>query len=143
MNKLILSLALLTMTTTSAFADKDYYPPIRDKITKAECGACHMAFPARLLPATSWKKIMQGLSDHFGEDASLDPETAKHITSYFMKNSEKGRFRNPALRITELRWFVKEHRDHEVSRRAKKRAGTMSNCKACHRGADRGNFDDD
>jgi len=143
MKKLILSLALATLTSSAALADKDYYAPIKDKVTKAECGACHMAFPAGLLPATSWKKIMQGLSDHFGEDASLDPKTNKHITSYFMKHSEKGRFRNPAQRITELRWFVKEHRDHEVSQRAKKRAGTMSNCKACHRGADRGNFDDD
>ncbi len=142
MKKTVLTLALLVFAAPVAFADGQSYTPVRDKVTKTECGACHMAFPARLLPATSWKKIMTDLSDHFGEDASLDEETTKHITDYFMKNSEKGKFRNPAMRITELRWFVNEH-NHEVSRRAKKKAGTMSNCKACHAGAERGYFDDD
>ncbi len=142
MKKVILTLALLVVATPAALADGKSYAPIRDKITKTECSACHMAFPAGLLPAASWKKIMLNLSDHFGEDATLDEKTTKHITNYFIKKSDKGKFRNPALRITELRWFVNEH-NHEVSRKAKKKAGTMSNCKACHSGADRGYFDDD
>ncbi len=143
MKKMLLAALLLGFMAPSAFASDDYFPPVKDKITLKECGACHLAFSPRFLPGSSWKKIMEGLSDHFGEDASLDEETTQHITRYFLKNSSRGRYRNPALKITELRWFVKEHRDHEVSARAKKKAGTMSNCKACHRGAERGYFDDD
>src|SRR5512145_3377199 len=41
-----------------------------------ECGACHIAYPPRFLPAESWREIMIGLDDHFGSDASLDARTA-------------------------------------------------------------------
>ncbi len=142
MKKTALAAALSALLLSPALASDDYFPPVRDEIVKKECGACHLAFSASFLPASSWKKIMQGLSDHFGEDASLDDETARHITDYFMKNSEQGNFRNAAMKITELRWFVKEHRK-EVSRKAREKAGSMANCKACHRDAERGYFDDD
>ena len=36
-----------------------------------ECASCHMAFPPGLLPAASWKKMMSGLDQHFGADASI------------------------------------------------------------------------
>ena len=39
---------------------------------KAECGSCHVAYPAQLLPATSWQRLMKGLDKHFGTDASVD-----------------------------------------------------------------------
>ncbi len=133
---------MLVATAMTASADGKRYGTIRDKVTREECGACHLAYPAGFLPAVSWKKIIGNLPDHFGDDASLDEETTKHVLNYYLKHSRHGKFRNPAMRITELRWFVREHR-HEVSRRARKRAGTMSNCQACHRGAARGYFDDD
>jgi len=118
---------------------------VTDKVVKEECSACHMAYPAGFLPAESWKTIMGNLDNHFGGDASLDDQTVQHITDYLVKNaSRRIRFKKgqPPLRISKLRWFVRQHK-WEVSRRAKKRAGTMSNCTACHSGADKGYFGDD
>lgn len=135
---------MLATLATSVQADENY-GSIKDKTVKTECGACHMAYQPAFLPAQSWQAIMSDLTNHFDEDASLDAETAQKITSYLVKNAGRSRRYKkgkPPLRITKLRWFVSEHRG-EVSRRAMKRAGTMSNCVACHRGAEKGYYDDD
>ena len=143
MKKSLIFAAAIMLAPLTASADDDNYRPIRDNLVKKECGACHLAFQAGLLPAKSWKSIMNGLEDHFGEDASLDKKTARHITDYLVRNAGRDRGAKASNRITELRWFVHEHRDHEVSARARKKAGTMANCIACHKGADKGYYDDD
>ncbi len=142
MKKILLAAVAFSLLPVMASAGDDNYRPIRDETVKKECGACHLAFQPGLLPASSWKAIMGGLGDHFGEDASLDEETARHITDYLMRNSGRDKRGKAPLRITELRWFVHEHKK-EVSARAMKKAGTMANCAACHRGADKGYYDDD
>ena len=49
---------------------------------KAECAsACHGAFHPTLLPASSWKRVIANLEEHFGDDASLDDETTEEILS--------------------------------------------------------------
>ena len=107
--------------------------PLSDtELFQKECGACHFAFPARFLPARSWQKIMTGLGDHFGEDASLDDATVQRLTDYLSNNAGRYRGRDTPIRITELRWFVHEHNE-EVSAWSRKKAGHMSNCMACHR----------
>ncbi len=141
---LIFSAALLV--PLSAMADEDSVPPVTDPLTKKECGACHMAYQPAFLPAASWREIMATLDDHFGEDASLDPETRGQIESYLAANAGRGRARraSPPLRITNLKWFTSEHRDHEVTWLWKNRnVKTMADCAACHRGAGRGYFEDD
>jgi len=135
------------LSSSLAYADgPERVPPVRDKVVQAECGACHLTFQPAFLPAKSWKKIMTGLDDHFGEDASLDKDVAQTIEDYLVSNSGRRKWNDswgkPPIRITKLRWFVKEHRG-EISRRAMKKAGTMVNCKACHLEAERGNYDDD
>ena len=40
-----------------------------------ECAACHVAFPPGMLPADSWRRLMNDLPRHFGTDASLDAAT--------------------------------------------------------------------
>jgi hypothetical protein len=38
-----------------------------------ECGSCHVLYPPNLLSDTSgWKEIMDGLHNHFGENAELE-----------------------------------------------------------------------
>lgn len=49
-----------------------------------ECGTCHTAFSPELLPAASWRKVMQGLEDHFGESAKLEGSTQHAITWYLV-----------------------------------------------------------
>lgn len=102
---------------------------IRDSVTAKECGDCHEAYGADALPQGSWRRIMNDLPNHFGEDASLPEDTRRHIENYLVSNAPAG---DGPLRITETGWFVSEHRG-EVSQRARDRAGSMANCQACHR----------
>ena len=91
----------------------------------SECGSCHVAYPARLLPAASWRQLMGGLDRHFGSDASLEAKANEEISRYLAANA--GRRAPPPgaePRITATRWFLKEH-------------GVVknpSNCIACHAG---------
>ncbi len=113
---------------------------------KSECSACHIAYPPRLLPASSWREMMSGLDKHFGSDASLDAASASEITGFLVQNAGSESFVSwgkPVLRITETRWFKHEH--DEVSQRDwnNPKVKRPSNCSACHTGADRGNFSED
>lgn len=112
---------------------------------KAECSSCHIAYPAGLLPAASWKAMMGGLDNHFGTDATLDPATAKEILAFLEKNASRRNVDSaakPTLRITETRWFQSEH--DEVPARLWKdaRVKNASNCTACHTKAETGDFNE-
>ena len=117
-----------------------------------ECGSCHMVYPAMLLPQQSWRKIMAGLEDHFGENAELDEATRGEIEDFLVRESSrvsyKKLFRNLGdampLRITELPYFVHEH--DEIPARfitGNDPVKSLSQCNACHRDAERGRFDED
>jgi len=117
-----------------------------------ECGSCHMAYPALLLPQQSWRKIMAGLDDHFGENAELDAQTRGEIEDYLVRESARlayrKMFRNlgdaAPLRITGLPYFV--HKHDEIPARfvaGNERVKSLSQCNACHRDAERGRFDED
>jgi hypothetical protein len=112
---------------------------------RQECGACHVAYPARLLPADSWRRLMDDLPHHFGTDASLDPATRRSIAEWLALHAGSGRRAAeapPQDRITRAAWFVHEH--DEVPAATWKRASVKSpsNCNACHLQADRGDFDE-
>jgi len=140
-----LPLLLLLMTT---LAGSVMAAPARndaETLYRQECGACHIAYPPRFLPAESWRALLAGLDDHFGEDATLDPQTAALIESYLVAHARTRPVRAdrwPPLRISELRWFRHEHGE-EVSAAALRRAGSWANCGACHRHAERWRFEDD
>lgn len=119
--------------------------PLNHAAWRQECSACHMAYPPQLLPASSWRAIMQGLDQHFGTDASLDPQQQADILRFLETNaggpgrpSTDGK---PLLRITETRWFVHEHSE-ELPATIWNRPSVKSpaNCMACHTAADRGDY---
>ena len=123
-----------------------------DPVYLEECSSCHMAYPAMLLPAKSWPKIMAGLEDHFGESAELDAQTRQQIEDYLVRESERVSYRKlfrnlgeaAPLRITELPYFAHEH--DEIPARLiadNDKVESLSQCNACHRGAERGQFDED
>lgn len=103
---------------------------VGDQLTRKECGDCHEPYAPGNLPDGSWRNIMNNLSNHFGEDASLDDKTRRSITGYLTANA--GGRGDAGLRITKTSWFVRKHR--EVSSRMMVRANikTMSKCSACH-----------
>lgn len=112
---------------------------------KAECSACHIAYPPGFLPATSWQRLMNNLPRHFGTDASLDAATVKSIGSWL--DTHAGTYKRvreePAQdRITRSAWFVRKH--DEIDPATWKRASiqSASNCAACHTQAEQGNFNE-
>ncbi|MBL4615697.1 MAG: cytochrome b/b6 domain-containing protein [Magnetovibrio sp.] len=120
---------------------------------EGECGDCHSAFHPSLMPIASWAKVMGGLDDHFGEDASLDAETVTDITSYLTQyGGEKwdteasNRFAilNPAkpLRITATPYWLRKHSAIAPAQFKLKSVGGKTNCGGCHRDQQSGRFDD-
>lgn len=123
--------------------DEDRMPAVKSVLWQTECGSCHVAFPPRLLPAASWRAMMAGLDKHFGSDASLDEKSAREIGAFLEKNAGRNRHATsgePILRITETRWFQREH--DEVSDRTWKnpKVKSAANCAACHMEAESGNY---
>jgi len=110
---------------------------------KAECAACHTAYPPGLLPAVSWQRIMNGLDHHYGVDASLDKDTVLQLSTWLQNNAGKGYKTGqppPEDRITRSAWFVKEHREVQATVWKLPSVKTAANCAACHTSADQGRF---
>lgn len=139
-------------------ADGLTLPPIKDPIVAKECSACHMLYPAGLLPTRSWNGVMAGLKDHFGDNAELTPELTRHVESYLAANAADAGRRGGSkvlrdlpssaapLRITELPWWRRKHEKKDrVSPATLKRKGAKfaGDCAACHKDAAKGYFDDD
>ncbi|MEZ5839720.1 MAG: diheme cytochrome c [Hyphomicrobiales bacterium] len=151
--------AIAAATVTAARADRDgegrRLGAVTDMATIEECGACHMAFQPAMLPARSWTAIMNGLSDHFGENAALPDDKAKAITGYLVANAGDASGRDnhfmrglgasdTPLRISGTPYWIREHRG-EVRPGAFEdpRVKSKANCVACHRGAEMGYYEDD
>jgi cytochrome b len=118
----------------------------------AECGACHHPFHPSLLPRAAWARLMGGLNNHFGEDASLPVAKRDEIAAYLQRYAAEAwdskaahRFAavapdNP-ISITATPGWQRIHRrlDPTVFRSGAVKA--RSNCVACHLDADGGRFD--
>ncbi|TLS76676.1 diacylglycerol kinase [Mariprofundus erugo] len=130
--------------------------PVMNKTYKAECSACHFAYPAGLLPERSWVKIMNNLDDHFGDNASLNKETRETIENYLRGHAADhipNRFsrsilrsvdeKQTPMRITETGYFVHKHREIPARMVADNpQVKSFSNCLACHSSATHGSFDE-
>jgi len=146
----VAALALTTLTAQAKYNGEDRGRPVMPAQSNAqwvaECGSCHMAFPPGLLPAASWKKVMTGLDKHFGTDASLPATDTQAITDYLVKHASNRWTANTApIKITDGEWFKTKHRAGEIDPAVWKRESVKSpsNCMACHRAADKGDFDED
>ena len=127
-----------------------------NKLYKEECGSCHIAYPAGLLPKKSWDKIMNNLENHFDENAELAKEDKLEIQKYLADNAlSKHRLNNLSkmlrnfpkkqtpIRITKLPYFIRKH-DEVPARMVSKNpeVKSFSQCDKCHSGAEKGNFDE-
>ncbi len=128
--------------------------PVNNATYAKECGECHFAYQPGLLPERSWQKILDGLSNHFGDNAELAADKRQEIMKYLAENSaEHSSFRrsekimrsieNKAtpMRITEIRYIQTRH--YEVPARLIKgndKVRSLSNCSACHTRADQGSY---
>lgn len=162
----ILSLIVVSLATIPmVFSDDDWreykqrslgVAAVSSPLYKEECGSCHMAYPAGLLPAASWQKTMDSLEDHFGDNAELSAETQKQITEFLLNHSaDDSSYRRSRkivnsltkgdvpLRISDTPYFRHEH-DEIPDRLVKNndQVRSFSNCNACHAKAEQGLFDE-
>ncbi len=148
MKKLITLAAAVALTAASLPALGASPWVVENATAQEECSACHMPYAPGFLPKRSWQAIMNNLSNHFGEDASLGDATTREIELYFTaiapSNINGVSSIAVPLRITDLPWFRGEHGSRLRNRAINDpNIVTMSNCTGCHRGAERGLFDDD
>ncbi|MBF0350045.1 MAG: cytochrome b/b6 domain-containing protein [SAR324 cluster bacterium] len=120
-----------------------------------ECGSCHQLFHPSLLPERSWRRMMGQLDQHFGDNASLDPDTEKLITDFMSSYAADGStlevsykirksldHNEVPLAITEtLFWRIKHEKLHPDLYRHPEIA-SKANCLACHADALNGRYDD-
>ena len=135
--------------------DESYLKPVNNPTYETTCGECHFIYQPELLPSASWKKILDQLDDHFGEELEINPESEKVISGYLIANSAEKSSAKIAVkimksignqtpqRITKIPYIQKNH--HEISQAVIKREsiGSLSNCLACHTTAESGVYDDD
>lgn len=122
--------------------------PVNNTLYKEECGSCHMAYPADLLRAGTWRKIMATLNNHFGDNAEITPVKQQEITQYLQTNSlDKGKSQRESdsqvLRISQQAVFQHHHREIPARLIAANAAvKSLSNCPACHQRAEQGSFNE-
>jgi hypothetical protein len=134
--------AVIATLAAPALADREVFR-IANETYRSECGSCHIAYPPALLPRESWQAIVAGLEKHFGSDASVDAKTAKEIETYLLANAGRKAATaggKPPLRISETRWFVREHDEVPASMWNSPAVKSAANCGACHPRAEQGDF---
>ncbi len=122
---------------------------------REECGACHLAFHPSLLPARSWKAMMQEQASHFGEDLSLEQDTVKQIETFLVENAAEQGLTEAAwkinrsipqteilLRITEAPYWIKKHQEISDAVWKHPKVNGKVDCAACHIDAAAGTFED-
>jgi cytochrome b len=144
-------LSLIAATVLMAQTVPGVSPPQLDRDYLDACGECHFAYPPVLAPAATWRGIMAGLRNHFGEDASLDAGTAARIGAWLEANSAEHWDTLPAhrlrvtdladpLRITATPFWRHMHGYLRPEVFTAKQVGGKGQCSACHHDAARGMF---
>ena len=156
MKKIIITAVLIAGSlfadSSSGWNQKSGVAEVTDKFYISECASCHFAYQPGLLPHKSWEKVMGNLSEHFGTDASLEPEDNQKILKYLVDNSAE-KFRHykrsrkindsiasydTPIAISKTPYFIKEHREIPSKLIKQKEVSSISNCTACHTTAQRG-----
>ena len=60
-------------------------------VWKEECAACHMLYVPGLLPAAAWRQQMSTLDEHYGSNATLEPELEQQILDFLVRASAANR----------------------------------------------------
>ncbi len=141
--------------TTKKYSDI-YYEEVHP-IYYEKCGDCHKTYPTHLLPKESWKKIMYSLDNHRGEkitDENITKSEQKSILKFLLENSAETSKQEAAIKImkslgkrrpksiTKTPYWRETHKNIPKHVYKSKEIKDKSNCFACHKNAEHGNFDD-
>jgi len=139
----------------SRFDGQGGFQPVSDATYRKECGACHFAYLPGLLPARSWRRVLERLNDHFGESIELSAEVNARVHEYLNANAaDKVPDRGAALllerldpektpvRITQVPHILKMHVvvREVLKTNATAKVRSLTNCDACHQKATEGSF---
>lgn len=131
-------------------------PRLADNATwRAECGGCHLAYQAGLLPARSWRRMLSHQHDHFGEDLALDARTVDTIQAFLVDHAAEQQKTEAAwyvahttrrdqtpLRITDTAYWKDKHAALNERVWSRPPVHGRADCAACHLDADAGTFRD-
>ncbi len=153
---LIAASLIISMGAAARAVADDRFPPIASEVVRFECSDCHIAFQPEMLPQRSWRRLMDGLADHFEEELSLDEEATQQVLRYLLDNAAdrsetKGarkflrglRSGDNPLRITDTPRWKKKHHELPEGVWSDSRIDIKGRCEACHTKAERGLYDDD
>ncbi len=140
--KSILPVLFTALFATAAQADVFPVPSDAPAIWRSECSSCHIAYPPQLLAKPAWRHLMGGLDKHFGDNAKLAPADVAAILAFLERYgaTDGKRFSSANGRISETRWFLKEHSELPATAFRTKAVGSVSNCAACHARAEQGSY---
>ncbi len=134
----------LLMAASQAYAGGGKANDAPEVKCQKECGACHVAYPARFLTADDWQKLVNSLDRHFGDNASIDPDSARDILAYLKAHAGSGaRHSAKTLRISDTPWFTRAHRELSANAWEHPAVKSPSNCTACHVDAARGDWSEE
>jgi len=150
----VLVVAMAALSNGLANGWESAFPNLKHKAWEEECGACHMAFTPGMLPARSWVLMMEGLQDHFGEDATIEPDMARDITDFLVKHAADNPdasdvmkriarsipLQESPLRIIEGKMFKYYHDDIPNSMWQREQISSRLNCISCHTRAQEGRY---
>ena len=118
--------------------------PVEDhEVLQAECGSCHVAYPAKTLTRAAWGKVLGRLDRHYGVDASIDDASLAAVARRLGTQSGAQAAATPLPRITASAWFRDEHDELSAADWRRPAVKSAANCDACHPRAARGDFEED
>ena len=126
-----------------------------NKTWRDSCGICHGPFHPTLLPARSWAAHLDRPDNHFGLPWQFDAQTLAEIRAFLQQNSAETEMTEAAyrinksipadvtpLRITETPFWIEKHGRLDAGTWSNPAVGSKSHCRACHRDANYGTYDD-
>ena len=119
------------------------------------CSQCHRPFHPSLLPARSWTAHLDRPDNHFGLTWQFDAKALAEIRAFLQQNSAETEMTEAAyrinksipasvtpLRITETVFWIEKHGRIDNRTWSNSSVRSKSNCRACHRDAEYGTYDD-
>jgi cytochrome b/mono/diheme cytochrome c family protein len=147
----VLAVSTAAVTVLTARPGRLVPPETLDPVFAEQCGACHLAFPPALAPASTWNGILADLQHHFGADATLSSDQTAHIRTWLDANAAghwdtlpshllRVPAANGSLRITDTPGWRRQHRGIAETVFTTAPVYRRSDCAACHADAATGRF---
>ncbi len=156
----ILAFYHIAVSPDSFFTHSRYAPIDYEKEHAAlsrDCGECHKVYPPFMLPRDSWKRLMDGLDEHFNEritELNISKSSRESIRAYLYANSAEHSSREIACKMlksigshspistSKVMYWRETHADITPEVYKRDSIKSRANCAACHIDFEHANMDD-